>query len=521
MEWNPAWQEAIAAIESRGSGNYSAVTDSGGGNRAYGRYQIMDFNIPSWTERWLGQRMEPEEFLNNPAAQDAVFRGQFGSYVDRWGNPRDAASAWFTGQPLSSSSGRRDVLGTSTEEYMRRFDRELGLLGGAEVGPMRDNDLIANAGAAINRAEAPQPSGLGRLMSIFGGMDRPEPASASLSSMIEPSNLSRAQRRMLGFAALADAGAALSGREGGQFRAAVGQMQADQERERLRRQGLLQNLVALQEATASYRLMNLPIPDFLRRMEADIVSQIGGTGMAPSSQPAPTSGAIQAAGVSAAPVTESALMPATEAPQAAGLDALSIEELRQRAAAAGAQGNTAAVATIEAEIERRTAGAEAARQVEERVADIDYYSNIVEQVLNHPNLGNVVGRFVGAVPTSGYTASLTFDEKDQEVLGLLEQIEGQTFLEAYESLKGGGPITDIEGAQAKAAISRIKNRQVGEAGMRQALEELRQIYANVRARSLGQEVPFPNVGAPDQGRQAAPSAGTQSGTVGGLTFEEF
>jgi hypothetical protein len=39
------------------------------------------------------------------------------------------------------------------------------------------------------------------------------------------------------------------------------------------------------------------------------------------------------------------------------------------------------------------------------------------------------------------------------------QVEGRAFLEAFESLKGGGAITEIEGAKATQAISRMNNAQ--------------------------------------------------------------
>jgi len=37
----------------------------------------------------------------------------------------------------------------------------------------------------------------------------------------------------------------------------------------------------------------------------------------------------------------------------------------------------------------------------------------------------------------------------------LDQINGQTFMEAYETLKGGGQITEIEGEKATAARHRL------------------------------------------------------------------
>lgn len=117
---------ALGTIES--SNNYSALgplTEKG--NRAYGRYQVMDFNIPSWTEAATGQAMTPEQFLANPEAQDAVARHRFGSYVEQYGNPYDAASMWFSGRPMAKAGDSSDVTGTTVPEYVGRFANALGM----------------------------------------------------------------------------------------------------------------------------------------------------------------------------------------------------------------------------------------------------------------------------------------------------------------------------------------------------------------------------------------------------------
>src|SRR5258706_10469967 len=52
---------AIADQES--SNNYGAVGPSVNGDRAYGKYQVMDFNIPSWTSQYYGKSLTPQQFL--------------------------------------------------------------------------------------------------------------------------------------------------------------------------------------------------------------------------------------------------------------------------------------------------------------------------------------------------------------------------------------------------------------------------------------------------------------------------
>lgn len=126
------YADAIAAVESAGSGDYSAVGPETGKGRAYGRYQVMDFNIGPWTEKYVGKRMTPEEFLASPQAQDAVFNGEFGSYVQKYGNPQDAASMWFSGRPLAAAGNASDGH-TTVPQYVDKFTRALG--GGPRVMP--------------------------------------------------------------------------------------------------------------------------------------------------------------------------------------------------------------------------------------------------------------------------------------------------------------------------------------------------------------------------------------------------
>lgn len=119
--------EALAAVESRGSGDYSAlgpVLEKGSykGDRAYGRYQVMGKNIPSWTKQALGVSMTPEEFLQSPEAQDAVAAYRMQKYYDKHGSWEDAASVWFTGQPLKKASTRGANDGyIGVNDYVRKF----------------------------------------------------------------------------------------------------------------------------------------------------------------------------------------------------------------------------------------------------------------------------------------------------------------------------------------------------------------------------------------------------------------
>ncbi|TRC78508.1 hypothetical protein FJV80_24510 [Mesorhizobium sp. WSM4310] len=118
-----AYAAAIRSIESAGSGGYSALGPMlKNGNQALGAYQVMRSNLPSWSKETFGEVMSPKDFLSNSGAQDAVFEKQFGKYLSKYGNPQDAASAWFTGGPLSTGANAKDVLGTSGSVYVDKFN---------------------------------------------------------------------------------------------------------------------------------------------------------------------------------------------------------------------------------------------------------------------------------------------------------------------------------------------------------------------------------------------------------------
>jgi hypothetical protein len=125
-----AWKDAIAGIESRGSGDYSAVGPlTRKGDRAYGRYGVMGVNIGPWSREALGREVSPREFLSDPAVQEAVFEHQFGNLVGKYGNPLDAASAWYTGRPRGTrgSDKATDVIGRLTgEDYVATFAQAIG-----------------------------------------------------------------------------------------------------------------------------------------------------------------------------------------------------------------------------------------------------------------------------------------------------------------------------------------------------------------------------------------------------------
>ncbi|WP_175224600.1 hypothetical protein [Achromobacter ruhlandii] len=92
--------------------------------------------------------------------------------------------------------------------------------------------------------------------------------------------------------------------------------------------------------------------------------------------------------------------------------------------------------------------------------------DVITKTLNHPGLNYSVG-VLGNAPTIPGTPQA-------DVRALQDQIQGATFLQAFESLKGGGAITEPEGKKATDAIARLSRAQSPTA-YREALQDLMQV----------------------------------------------
>ena len=112
--------QAIGQFES--GGNYKAIgPKTKSGDKAYGKYQIMGNNIPSWSKEALGKSVTPQEFLNNPELQDKIAQYKMKQYFDKYGNVEDVASVWFSGRPVAKAGNDKDVLGTSVPQYIKNI----------------------------------------------------------------------------------------------------------------------------------------------------------------------------------------------------------------------------------------------------------------------------------------------------------------------------------------------------------------------------------------------------------------
>ncbi|WP_112602770.1 phage tail tip lysozyme [Rhizobium sp. WW22] len=100
----------------------------------------------------------------------------------------------------------------------------------------------------------------------------------------------------------------------------------------------------------------------------------------------------------------------------------------------------------------------------------------IDSLANDPYLPKMLGK-------SSYLPNVTTDS--QRVQSKMDQITGQTFLQAYNTLRGAGQITEVEGQKATAAMGRLNTAQ-SEKDYRDALNDLRGVVQNAVQRARQQ-----------------------------------
>lgn len=132
------------------------------------------------------------------------------------------------------------------------------------------------------------------------------------------------------------------------------------------------------------------------------------------------------------------------------------------------------VATNKSTIQTMTANEEDRRQVQKGLPDFQAKAqqslDVIDGLLSHPGFNaryglSSLGGVVPAIPESDAAGAQAY----------IDQVGGQAFLQAFESLKGGGQITEIEGQQATNAITRMTNQSIRPEEARKAAEEFKAI----------------------------------------------
>jgi hypothetical protein len=118
---------------------------------------------------------------------------------------------------------------------------------------------------------------------------------------------------------------------------------------------------------------------------------------------------------------------------------------------------------------------------------------MVDDLVNHPGMSGVVGMPDSFSGTVGMvTGSYPRGSEEADFQARLDQIGGQQFLQAFESLKGGGQITETEGRKATEAMSRLSMTGQSEEAYREAAEDLKSVLKRAAARTYEKAgVPVP------------------------------
>lgn len=169
-------------------------------------------------------------------------------------------------------------------------------------------------------------------------------------------------------------------------------------------------------------------------------------------------------------------------------------------------------------VARPIAGTPAATEVQAQRGRLEAAIGVGENMLQ--TIESVVGRPAGGGQTGippaealpgilglieGRLPAKTQAEAD--LLARVDQISGRAFLEAFETLKGAGQITEIEGTKATQALARLQRTQSPEA-FQEALFEFADIVRRGIARSRNELTVLPEVApAGDQGGQGAAPSG--------------
>lgn len=100
------------------------------------------------------------------------------------------------------------------------------------------------------------------------------------------------------------------------------------------------------------------------------------------------------------------------------------------------------------------------------VSQTSYSLNLLDELKKHPGLKYAVGA-ASVFPTVPGTPQADFVTR-------LDQVQGQQFMNAYQTLKGGGQITEVEGKKATDAMGRLNRAQSPEE-FKKAVTELQDV----------------------------------------------
>lgn len=118
---------------------------------------------------------------------------------------------------------------------------------------------------------------------------------------------------------------------------------------------------------------------------------------------------------------------------------------------------------------------EAQSDLSNTVTQADTSIRLIDELLDHPGRDMATGATAWVPPVPG-TAQADF-------INRFDQIKGQAFLQAFENLKGGGQITEVEGRTATQAINRM-NRATSASEFDAAANDLKSVIQAAKDRAI-------------------------------------
>jgi hypothetical protein len=129
---------AVAKVES--GGDYYAVNPNSG---AYGKYQILPSNWPSWADKYLGSSSAKP----TPQNQEIVARGKFQDLYEWLGAWRQVAYWWLTGRDGRTVSPWSSSATTYVNKVMTYY-----YASGDTAGSISDRKLVGDGYASVHYA---------------------------------------------------------------------------------------------------------------------------------------------------------------------------------------------------------------------------------------------------------------------------------------------------------------------------------------------------------------------------------
>jgi len=156
-------------------------------------------------------------------------------------------------------------------------------------------------------------------------------------------------------------------------------------------------------------------------------------------------------------------------------------------------------------------------------------TELINRIKTSPSLDGVLGKVEGQLKPGTPGGFLLLNAAETDLVQLIDNLENSVFLSAFQDLKGGGQITELEGEKAQRAIvnlGRVRSRK----DFLEALQDYQDVIdsgARRAAKGLTVDNPytgtisfsgFSNLPSSTQGA-ASPTTATQPTVINGYTIE--